>query len=381
MNRSRLADSLLSHALFVAILIAVPAAAMANQIVVVPAKGTAAQNGTSLLAAYNGITGSHWGNRFLVQLEPGVYDVGTQSLVMKDWVSLAGSGIDVTLLYGDGNVQFDINRGIIHGANNTEIRELTVRAFPAEGRQVLLPIVMFGVSPRITDVSTQAFGSTEYCGGIFGRATAAIIDGVTVRSSCAGAAFGIVLDGPPPSSGRPSIARADVIAASTITTSFPTGLRIGGAMQPSVIRNSKIVGSGGSRAVGIELAWTKGFEPAPETTLVLDSTIIGRNAATTNVAFYQEELLNPLSFAFEHSTLEATGEAANIGILHDGIANTISVESGRVEGSTNTVTCPNFGMVEIGVSRMDGGPVTCAGTVSCAGVYDESFTFFPNTCP
>ena len=36
-------------------------------------------------------------------------------------------------------------------------------------------------------------------------------------------------------------------------------------------------------------------------------------------------------------------------------------------------------VVRAGASRLSGGPVL--GNVTCAGVYDENYTFFPNTCP
>jgi len=62
-------------------------------------------------------------NPCLLKIMPGVYDIGTTSLQMKQYVDLEGSGEKVTKI--DGSV-FD--NGVIIGASNSEIRSLTVRS-------------------------------------------------------------------------------------------------------------------------------------------------------------------------------------------------------------------------------------------------------------
>ncbi len=70
------------------------------------------------------------GNRYLVAVEPGVYVV-TQSVRMKPFVDLQGSGIKSTIIRGaisfdDGGSVFG-GQGVINAASRSEIRQLTVR--------------------------------------------------------------------------------------------------------------------------------------------------------------------------------------------------------------------------------------------------------------
>ncbi len=64
--------------------------------VVVSPVGTEAQNGAALLAALAGITDASATNPYLIKIEPGVYDIGASSIVMKSHVDIMGSGSNVT---------------------------------------------------------------------------------------------------------------------------------------------------------------------------------------------------------------------------------------------------------------------------------------------
>ncbi|HEV8268398.1 MAG TPA: hypothetical protein VGR00_09205, partial [Thermoanaerobaculia bacterium] len=93
--------------------------------VVVKPLGTAAQNGSQLVAAVNGITTASVSNRWTVKLEPGVYDVGNPgTLLMKPFVDLEGSGENVTRITGTGSGGNSL--GTLAGASNAEVRFVTV---------------------------------------------------------------------------------------------------------------------------------------------------------------------------------------------------------------------------------------------------------------
>ena len=76
------------------------------------------------------LPGSSAGNRYLVMVEPGVYTVN-QSVEMKPFVDLQGSGIKTTIIRGQ--IPFDNggpvfgDQGVINAASRSEIRQLTVR--------------------------------------------------------------------------------------------------------------------------------------------------------------------------------------------------------------------------------------------------------------
>lgn len=62
--------------------------------IIVPASGTAIANGTDLLNAVGFVTVQSPSdlNRWEIKLEPGVYDIADNSLIMPDYVSLSGAG-------------------------------------------------------------------------------------------------------------------------------------------------------------------------------------------------------------------------------------------------------------------------------------------------
>jgi hypothetical protein len=65
--------------------------------------GTAQENGTALLNALNGITTASATNPYLLKVEPGIYDLGTGTLTMKQFVDVEGSGQRITTISSAGN--------------------------------------------------------------------------------------------------------------------------------------------------------------------------------------------------------------------------------------------------------------------------------------
>ena len=92
-----------------------------TQTVVVSPVGTDAQNGTALLAALAGITDNAAGIPYLIKLEPGLYDLGTSVLTMKEYVDIEGSGQGITHIRSTTS-----GTGTIVGADFTELRSLSV---------------------------------------------------------------------------------------------------------------------------------------------------------------------------------------------------------------------------------------------------------------
>ena len=89
-------------------------------VVVSPSGATANDNGLQLLAALDGITDNSASNGYLVVLEPGVYDVGSETLTLKPFIDLAGSGRNTTIVQGDSS------SGVLLTDSKTEIRDLTL---------------------------------------------------------------------------------------------------------------------------------------------------------------------------------------------------------------------------------------------------------------
>src|SRR5262245_12834063 len=100
------------------------AQAQIRTVLVSPVPGDPAASGTALLNALAGISSPSSTNRWLLKIEPGIYDVGTTPLQMRSWVDIEGSGIGVTTIRGTA-VAYNAT---VHGASNAELRLLTVEA-------------------------------------------------------------------------------------------------------------------------------------------------------------------------------------------------------------------------------------------------------------
>jgi pectin methylesterase-like acyl-CoA thioesterase len=138
------------------------------------------------------------------------------------------------------------------------------------------------------------------------------------------------------------------------------------------LRNVTAIASGGSTNYGMN---NVGASPT-----VLDSTITGTGGSYRNYAMYNFQS----SPTIRNSKLSATGTASNYTIENYAYYSKYSViiDNSTLVGSTNTIRSHPLYVTRVGASKLDGGPVqTNNGTVTCAGVYDENYAFFPNSCP
>jgi hypothetical protein len=96
-------------------------------IVVGPVLNNQAASGTAVRNALEGITGATATNRYLLKIEPGVYDLGTNSLVMKSGVDIEGSGPRATMLLmvRSGLPGSTASAGVIAAASS-ELRDIGV---------------------------------------------------------------------------------------------------------------------------------------------------------------------------------------------------------------------------------------------------------------
>lgn len=111
--------------------------------IVVSPVGTSTQNGAALLAALDGITGNTGPNAtpYLVKIEPGIYNVGSTPLQMKENVDVEGSGADITQIRGDG--ASSPGTATVLGAFNSELRFVTVLSVGGS----------YATAVRLTDVT------------------------------------------------------------------------------------------------------------------------------------------------------------------------------------------------------------------------------------
>lgn len=138
------------------------ARAYARTVVVSPV-GTPQQNGAALRNALSGLTGASESNPYLLKIEPGGYDLGSNAMQMKEWVDIEGSGEGATTLTATSN-QGSIT-GTLKGASNSELRFLTVENVGTADSQVAA-VYNDNASPRLTQVTVSASGSDSFNYGV-----------------------------------------------------------------------------------------------------------------------------------------------------------------------------------------------------------------------
>ncbi len=154
------------------------AATLYKKTVVVSPGNTAVESGTALLTAIDAITDASSTNRYLIIIEPGVYDIGTETFAMKPYVDVQGSGENVTKITGSvSNIPPAAKVGVVEGADNAELRFVTVENTGTS--TVVVAIRNSGASPTLTFVTASATGG-YYRYGLSNNASAAVLRNVTV---------------------------------------------------------------------------------------------------------------------------------------------------------------------------------------------------------
>jgi hypothetical protein len=125
--------------------------------VVVSPVGTDTENGTALLDAISNITDASASKPYLLHIEPATYDLGNGSLSMKPFVDIEGSGeLNTVITSGASAANCGSAPGTVTGANNAEMRFLTVRN--ARNNPTLncgVAIYNISASPRLTHVTAE----------------------------------------------------------------------------------------------------------------------------------------------------------------------------------------------------------------------------------
>lgn len=236
-----------------------PPGAYARTIIVSPV-GTEAQNGTALLNALTGITTASATNLFLLKIEPGIYDLGTTPLAMKQYVDIEGSGEDVTTITGTTSSSSPISTGTILGANNAELRFLTVANVGAVQGAYFAAIYINGTSPSISFVTvktTSNMGFVRYGIVVNGNGAAPILEHLTVNTAIGAGVYGIAvltnatatirastIDASGNSGEGVSIdSTSTAVISRTIATGPDFGVRVGGTVR---IDGSRLKGGTGA---------------------------------------------------------------------------------------------------------------------------------------
>lgn len=280
----------------------------AKRTVLVSPQGTPAQNGTALLSALEKITDASETNPYLIIIEPGIYDIGSSTFEMKSYVDVQGSGEDVTKITGSVSTgSGDLERGVLEGANNTELRFLTVEH--AGGGMYANAILNRGASPALTHVTAKVTGGTY--------------------------------------------ARAIHNAASS----------------NAVMTHVTASASGGYSCISV-----RNDASSPTMTHVTATAF----AATNNK--YGVYNTNSASPTMEDVTLVAEAGGFSYGVYNS--TSTARINHSSIKGSTYAAYGGGTGCSYIYIANsMIDGPTGTTCVLTCAGVFDENYVFYPSSCP
>ena len=343
-------------------------------VLVSPVGFNATTNGTVLLNVVAGLPVASVNGPILLKVEPGVYSVGTNSINLPSFVDLEGSGRDVTTITG---TSASLNGGGTIVANGfSSIRQLAVESRAAVGVAHSVAI-RFGGTGSIEDVDVIATqGDTRDRGIVFESDASARLDDVAVSTSSAAATNqGIEITGS---------SDVDINHARINVVGNGNNYGVWALTGTVAVRDSEIhVQSGTNYGLYI---FNAGLQLYSSRITAFFGTGYGLYLDSSGGSVF-----NPIFVA--NSSLDAqqvmTGtEVVGIKATAGGVdPYYVEIQSSRIAGTTNTIQSDTNGTnqynFDVGASQLDGGPVVnpAGGTMTCAGVYSESYTFFASTCP
>ncbi len=310
-------------------------------VVVSPVPGNQVASGNALLSALNNISGQSATNTYLLKIEPGIYELSnTSHLIMKEYVDIEGSGELTTIITRTG-ASNHVDAHTLLGANNAELRFLTVRN-TGDTYTFAIAIRVENSSPRLIRVTAEAWGAADNRGIFCLSGASPVIKDVTAKATGPGQNRGIWINS-----------------------------------CELAMDNVSGIANKGSENIGMQMSCS--------TVSMIHCTALASGGitpgGTTNRGVFGNSWGPPNVVNIDNCTVSASGGNTNYGIYTEN-GTTIYVTNSQITGSTNTITLTSYLAVgRVGSSLLDGGWVYHLGTCKCAGVSDGSYTFYPDTCP
>jgi hypothetical protein len=143
------------------------------------------------------------------------------------------------------------------------------------------------------------------------------------------------------------------------------------------LRNVTAIALGGTNTYGINSVGTNGGTASLGLT---DTLVTASGGSYSNHAMYNFAT----SPTIWNSKLSASGGTVNYAVENYAYygSYSLTIDNSTLIGSTSTLSNHALFLTHVGASKLEGGSaLPNGGTLTCAGVYDENYVFFPNTCP
>lgn len=329
--------------------------------------------------------------RWLVKIEPGVYELGGNPLAMRQFVDIEGGGIAATTLRGnvgpisgaaaredlssaDSLVDGDaggLNQGLIVGASNAELRQLTVECVPTAAQPACMAMLNESASPSLRNLRLRVTApSPGSHWGIRNYDAAPALDHVEIEVSGSqnGDNYGLVNVGE-------SFQTVIDLRNSTIAVSGAEATNNWAVLnrrfaQVHPVLNSTLTATGGTNAAGL-LYTDAGFSGD---FYVQHSTITASGASGESIGINQrdsgDDSVRPI---IQFSSISGDTH----GILMS-FNNSVVVEDSELFGNQLSVGAGN---VDLTRTFIRGGEIFGANSETCTDVEDPDHNHFPDTCP
>lgn len=335
-------------------------------VIVSPTPGSATASGQTLLQALAAITGASSTNRWLVKVEPGVYDVGTTYLQMKAWVDLEGSGIERTVIQGTGQpgATFELTEGVLKGAASTEVRDLTVLCTTTAANPECITIANWNVSPRYHRVKATSTSSEGDHWGFRNTDASPLLDQVEVLVANGISNYGVVNAGFGGS--RPTIQRSNLKVQNG---SFSNDGILNRETSSLVVSDTTILARGGNQSAGI-----RGVFPSSGALPLFLQRVDIQSDNAANISYGIVDGL--YNVVLDHSRVDARGTGGKA-ISMPFVTVTVNHSELAASGVLVEATTVNLGSTWIRF----GGTITGFQTERCAFVWDNGYNTYVDTCP
>ena len=331
---------------------------------------------TTVTAALNSITDASDTNRYLVKVMPGIY---TEQVTMKPYADIEGAGELATTITGTGSRNPLPDTGTVVGADNAELRFLTVAN--AGGSMYAIAIYNHYTAPRLTHVTASASGGfVSY--GVFNDHSSPTMQNVTASAStnvsgetyCIGVynlvssptTHDVTASASGGTSNRGWMNYWSSLTMQDVTASASGGSESWGvynlASSPTM-QNVTASASGGTDNRGV---YNEGYSDGSYPLTMQNVT------ASASGGTYSYGVFNNYAWpTIQNSSLSASGGTSNYGVANNasGGSYTVRINNSQVTASTAAIrNDTEFYHLCRRLAAGRGAVVTGGGTVTCAGV-------------
>ncbi len=292
---------------------------------------------------------------------------------MRAYVDVEGSGIEATtILNGNPSGYESVT---ILGADNAELRFLTVQAIAPTSTSNIIAMANYGVSPRVYRVKLVSQGTSVY--GMRNVNAAPLVEecevSVTSTAATTSWAYGLVFRGVPPVSRRSSILRSQVKVSGAAKN---YGVFMADALSVTSIRDSSFNVTGGSSTQGLYATGLEGWS-GNEPLAIRDTQVNSAGGSSESYGLRFEQAA--ITLEIFQSKIWGHVAPTTYGIYTDNPLVAGGIQGSSITGFTKTIQFG--GSISIASTFLQGGPATAGGWIGCMGVWDENAIFYTQGCP